>query len=295
VCDDELGRKIDVRQRNQADSGQNDCRKGRPPNELISHCSTRSGLAFPETSNIQVRAKHCRACGRHLCRLPTQSGQRSHTAPHVAARHRVGAAVLSISEGPTTRYLVVNLHRTTVAAIEPLRRFGLPMEQLLEVGDDIERSLAEIQSAMIRGVFGVWEAKRGTRTVPLRKELTPRELRPYLPHLHLFDVKGTGHFKVRVCGTVIARAMGRDTTGAELTLDDPSTLTHRTARVLQRVLISQAPVFLCTRRGAAPGTRIHRAESVWLPLSDSGSAVDQILAATAIEVLPEFAQTAAMK
>ena len=166
---------------------------------------------------------------------------------------------------------------------------------MLEVGDDVERSLAEIQSAMIVGVFSVWDAKRGTRPVPLRKELTPRVLSQYLPHLHLFDVIGSGHFKVRVCGTVIARAMGRDTTGAELTLNDPRTLTHRTARVLQQVVTSQAPILLCTRRGAAPGTRVHRAESVWLPLSDSGSAVDQILAATAIETLPEFAQTVAMK
>ena len=148
---------------------------------------------------------------------------------------------------------------------------------------------------MIRGVFGVWEAKRGARTMPLRNELTPRVLREYLPHLHLFDVKGEGRFKVRLCGTVIALAMGGDTTGAELTLDDPSILIHRTARVLQQVLTTNVPVFLCTRRGAAPGTRVHRAESVWLPLSNSGSMIDQILAATAIEILPEFAQAGSFK
>lgn len=213
----------------------------------------------------------------------------------MAVQQRIGTAVLSISAGQIARYLVVNIRRTTVIVTAPFRQFGLPMEQILEVGDDIECSLAEIQSAVIRGVFGVWEATRGTRKVPLRGELTPRVLRPYLPHLHLFDVKGTGHFKVRVCGTEIARAMGRDTTGAELTLNDPSILTHRTARVLQRVSISQVPVFLCTRRGAAPGTRVHRAETVWLPLSNSGCAVDQILAATAIEILPEFAQTVVIK
>ena len=169
------------------------------------------------------------------------------------------------------------------------------MEELIEVGDDIERPLEDMQSAIVCGVYSLWEDKRGSQTMPLRKDLTPRLLMKYLPHLHLFDIKGADRFQVRLCGTAIARALGKDTTGVELTTNDPSILKQRTVRVLKRVLASQAPVLIFTKRGAAPGTRVHRVESVWLPLSDSGSTVDQILSATAIEVLPEFGRTVLLK
>ena len=169
------------------------------------------------------------------------------------------------------------------------------MEELIEVGDDIERPLEDMQSAIVSGVYGVWLAKCGSHTMPLRKDLTPRLLLKYLPHLHLFDVKSADRFQVRLCGTAIARALGKDSTGVELTTNDPSILKQRTVRVLKRVLASQAPVLIFTQRGAAPGTRVHRAESVWLPLSDSGGTVDQILSATAIEVLPEFGRTVLLK
>src|SRR5579871_2035790 len=157
------------------------------------------------------------------------------------------------------------------------------MEEHIEIGDIIERPLEDMQSAIVSGVYSVWLAKCGSQTMPLRKDLTPRLLMRYLPYLHLFDVKGADHFQVRLCGTAIAQALGKDTTGAELTANDPSILKQRTVKVLKRALTLKAPVLVFTQRGAAPGTRVHRAESIWLPLSDCGNTVDQILSATAIE------------
>jgi len=169
------------------------------------------------------------------------------------------------------------------------------MEELIEIGDLIERPLEDMQSAIVSGVYSAWLATCRSQTMPLRKDLTPRLLLPFLPHLHLFDVKGANRFQVRLCGTAMAKALGKDTTGVELTNNDPSLLKQRTVSVLKRVLASHAPVLVVTQRGAAPGTRVHRAESIWLPLSNSGNTVDQILSATAIEVLPEFGPTASLK
>lgn len=169
------------------------------------------------------------------------------------------------------------------------------MEDSIEIGDIIERPLEDMQSAVVSGVYSVWLSKCGLRAMPMRKDLSPRLLKQYLPHLHLFDVKGADRFRVRLCGTAIARALGKDTTGVELTTNDPSILIRRTVSVLKRVLVSKAPVLVFTERGAAPGTRVHRAESVWLPLADSNSTVDQILTATAIELLPAFVQSVPLK
>lgn len=129
--------------------------------------------------------------------------------------------------------------------------------------------------------------------MPRRDDLSLKQLARFLPHLHLFEVLGPQHFRVRLCGTSMARVLGCDSTGSELTAENDDDLSCRTMTVVRRVLDARAPVLVFTERGAAVGTQIHSVESIWLPLSMDGVGVDQILSAAAVTVLPEFAEHAA--
>src|SRR5690348_16042599 len=59
-----------------------------------------------------------------------------------------------------------------------------------------------------------WDRKRGARAMPLPKDIAPLELREHLGSLILIDVlPGAVDFRMRLVGTIITAAYGRDSTG----------------------------------------------------------------------------------
>lgn len=146
----------------------------------------------------------------------------------------------------------------------------------------------EMRSEITHGVYTIWKQLCHGREMPSRTDIAPKAFAKFLPHLHLFEVIDFDNFRVRLCGTIMARILGGDTTGAELSASTTTALGLRTLSVLQRVLIAGRPVLINTERGAAPGTQAHSVESIWLPLSEEGRSIRHVLSAASTKVLPEF-------
>lgn len=125
-----------------------------------------------------------------------------------------------------------------------------------------------------------WRAKRGDRDLPLRSDVDPLELKPYLGSLNLIDcLPELADFRYRLIGTNIVAAYGRDSTG-------------KTVRDLYAVAEPEYCAFLldvyravATRRTIARLTAtlrpVHRdyrlADSLLLPLAGPDGPVSCIL------------------
>lgn len=65
-----------------------------------------------------------------------------------------------------------------------------------------------------RGLYRLWNERRGERQFPSRSDITPRDMKDWLPGVALIDVvRNPLRFKGRLAGTDFRRAMGYDPTG----------------------------------------------------------------------------------
>jgi hypothetical protein len=63
-------------------------------------------------------------------------------------------------------------------------------------------------------LLAYWNEKRGSRTLPLRKEVDPVELQKHLGSLNLIEcLPGLTDFRYRLIGTSVVQAYGRDSSG----------------------------------------------------------------------------------
>lgn len=132
----------------------------------------------------------------------------------------------------------------------------------------------------IREVYDYWNAKRGDRIMPARSDIDPLELRAYLPALMIVDVvPDPRRYVYRLVGTKEVEARGEDPTG--------HTVGNRFfGRTKEKVLFNydfvvrnQAPRFDDSDFLTAGG-RVSNSEELFLPLSNGGSDVTQILVYT---------------
>jgi hypothetical protein len=129
-----------------------------------------------------------------------------------------------------------------------------------------------------RILFDYWQAKRGKRAMPSRGDIEPMEFVPLLPLVSLMDVMGTEpSYRVRLAGTALREAFGRETTG--LDLEDLYEGRERTywSAALSRLVTRRRPaqgVIPVRSPGGAPSLL-----QFWLrlPLSADGRRVDMIL------------------
>ncbi len=68
-----------------------------------------------------------------------------------------------------------------------------------------------------------WDRKRGGRAMPMRADIDPLDLRGHLGSLVLIDVlPGLADFRMRLIGSKIVEAYGRDSTGKLLSALTPA-------------------------------------------------------------------------
>lgn len=136
-----------------------------------------------------------------------------------------------------------------------------------------------ICSPVLRLGLAVWEAARGERRMPARRDLDPVEMpRSLLKHLMLVDVEHgeRRRYRWRLIGTHITTALDRDMTGhywdaiyddhilAGLSNGPDWAITHcRPVRTIGTAPIDERSFFRC--------------ENLHLPLSSDGSVVDMLL------------------
>jgi hypothetical protein len=58
-----------------------------------------------------------------------------------------------------------------------------------------------------------WRNKRGSRSMPARRDVDPVEIWKLLPHVQLIEIMPDGRSRYRLVGTLLAKAYGRDYTG----------------------------------------------------------------------------------
>lgn len=122
-----------------------------------------------------------------------------------------------------------------------------------------------------------WRDKRGTRLAPARGEIGLQESKAFLPHLQIFElIDGGPDYRVRLMGTAIVKALGEDSTGKTFDRSSPHPVVRRVLSAIEWVLMHREPLRTFTPHTAAEGRDFLAHETVFLPLSSDGRAIDMI-------------------
>lgn len=152
---------------------------------------------------------------------------------------------------------------------------------LNSVAFDLDPDL-QVSDPVIALALAEWHRLRGDRPMPSPGDIDPLDLpRHLLPHILLLDVEHVPvrRFRWRLIGTHTTAALGRDATGRywdEL----------YTGRALAAMLLGPQWVLEHRRPVRVLGTAVYgdrgkvRSESIDLPLSRDGTAVDRVLIAS---------------
>ncbi len=137
---------------------------------------------------------------------------------------------------------------------------------------------------ILKETFEYWDKARGSRQMPRRSDLDPlREIPRLLRYIQLVDVVDGGkRFRYRVIGTGIVEPLGRDGTGKyldELFFGERLIFIQRS---FQDVCTTRCPQFSRDMYETERGANL-LANRLFLPLSEDGEAVDQIMGAITFE------------
>jgi len=128
------------------------------------------------------------------------------------------------------------------------------------------------------GALAYWRSKRGSRSMPSRRDIDPVEVPRLLPNLQLIEIVAGGRWRYRLIGTALVEAFGRDYTGQfpDELFDAPRARsiieTHNAVRHARQ------PMFLRSRYITTKDVDIV-ANRLYLPLSDDDRDVNMILGA----------------
>lgn len=129
-----------------------------------------------------------------------------------------------------------------------------------------------------------WEAMRGARAMPQRRDIDPVALRRILPHIQITEVvDGGSRFRYRLVGTAIVEAFGTEFTGKfvdELVTGERDAFVHACYRA---VCDAKRPAFARSKYLNTKEVEL-TANRVLLPLSEDGAEVHQILGALTFEL-----------
>jgi hypothetical protein len=134
----------------------------------------------------------------------------------------------------------------------------------------------EIAEPRLQKLYAYWNAVRGTRRLPARRDIDPLEFGYVLGHVILIDVlRDPLRFRVRLHGSEIAMRSSLDLTGR--LLDDLPGKDFR-SYVIERCrgLVERAEPLRVEQDRPLDG-RLHRYEALWLPLSDDGVTVSMLM------------------
>jgi hypothetical protein len=122
-------------------------------------------------------------------------------------------------------------------------------------------------------LYDYWLAKRGSRSMPARRDLNPADIPKLLPYLMIVEKDGE-QFRYRLVGTAVVREFGNDGTGGFVgsSLADPGVAAAVRA-IYERVFTTGHPVFNTGEFKTVSGS-IHHVSLFILPLSDDGADVN---------------------
>jgi len=141
---------------------------------------------------------------------------------------------------------------------------------------------SEIKEPRLKQFYSYWLDRKGSRRLPARRDIDPLDFPYILAHLMLIDVQRDPlRFHVRVHGTERARRAGRDLTGK--LLDELPTPEYRKYAIERCVELVRSAEPTLVEYAQTFDDRLYRYEAIWLPLSEDGQIVTQLLCALIYE------------
>ena len=137
--------------------------------------------------------------------------------------------------------------------------------------------LAELQHPVLRNAYDYWRLKKGDREVPSRKDISPEDMKVYLPNVMLIDVSYKPlDFVYRVFGSGIARAHGKEYTGKSVHQLEPAEFARLVWRQYLDAVHERKP---CLHEVMfSSGAKYEKYQRLTLPLSSDGVIIDKLLA-----------------
>lgn len=125
-----------------------------------------------------------------------------------------------------------------------------------------------------------WTTKCGNRAMPARHDFDPLDMVPFLPGIALIDVVEDARcFVYRLLGTREVAMRGRDSTGKGVAEGFFASSAETALASYRDVIARRAPRFE-QRRFITPDGRIGHEQTVILPLSNDGQAINMMIAYT---------------
>jgi hypothetical protein len=142
-------------------------------------------------------------------------------------------------------------------------------------------ALDKLESPVVKQGADYWNALRGTRRYPARKDLHPRELTPILRNLLLIKVvDGGADFEFRIVGDVQMQTYALPFTGKRLSefASSDAAYCYILRGFFGHVREFGEPIAVRGHMGRAfSNVRFSYCESMFLPLGESDDAVDHLL------------------
>ena len=137
----------------------------------------------------------------------------------------------------------------------------------------------EIADARLRRLYDYWDARRGERAMPLRRDINPVDIPDLLGFVNIFEVQeGPRDFKVRLNGSEVAEMLGQDITGkyCSTVISGPDAV--RCKMAFDICVDRCSPAIVETSLAFCDKPYIAQTMVV-LPLSSDGERVDMIITA----------------
>jgi len=150
----------------------------------------------------------------------------------------------------------------------------------------------DFRSDQILGpAFNYWQAKRGARVMPRRRDIDPTEIPArLLPNLQLTElIDGGARIRYRLTGTAIVNAYGADLTGKYFDEVFSGRRLDYVKANYRMVCSERRSLFVCNPYVSARNTKLICTRLV-MPLSDDDMSVNQCLTAMSFHFPHEAAQ-----
>ena len=144
---------------------------------------------------------------------------------------------------------------------------------------------SEIIDARLRRLYEYWNAKRGDRPAPSRRDIDPVEIPDLLGFVNIYEVQDEPRdFKVRLNGSEVAEMLGQDIAGkyCSTVISGPDAVRFNTAFDL---CVDQCRPAIVETSLAFCGKPYMAQTIVVLPLSSDGESVDMIVTAHSYHTL----------
>jgi hypothetical protein len=146
-------------------------------------------------------------------------------------------------------------------------------------------SADSVEDPDLRHLLDYWNRLRGTRAMPARSELDPKQIRRSLRYVHIYDiVEGGEDFRARLVGTSVFPGLDEDQTGKLVSEHPDPGIRLRFSMLLRHVLAHGAPARSVSLRQTGSTVTDWRTEGLWLPLGEHAT-VEQILVQSSLRPL----------